>query len=827
MTKKASLLVPLALITALLSCSLPTPYFSGETVPPLNVVPPTPMPAAEVIFSAAVPEALAPGAEVALVLLDEVTGMAYNQQSYSMVRISDRLWQVRLTPPAGALLHYRYKRLGTEPAEEIDRYGRRISSRVALIAGPGEMHDVITAWADAPYEGPTGRVTGQLVSSEDGQPLPEMLVNVAGRQTFSDALGNFRIDGLPPGLHRVTAFSSDGAYHTAQQEAQVAADSATPARLALTPAKPIQATFQVTVPEDTTPGVPVLFAGNQRQFGELYTELPSGSSTNRYRMPSLVYVDPTHYLMLATLFEGMDLRYKYTLGDGLWNAERDGNRNMLTRRLIVPDHDITIQDTVATWNSGEGPSLLFHATAPGKTPAGDEVTLQLNPVVWFDPLPMWQLSEDEWFYALRGPLSFSQPLSYRYCRNALCSGAVDLQEADDLNSERDLLGAPAGQEIQDEIFAWKWEQGGGIATSVVAPERIPSRPEFEVGVEIAPAYQPFWARYFDPSVQEIGDLGANSLTLTPTWVWEASQPLPSLEFDPTRSPFSDELASSVRGAYTHGLRVNLRATTVTAGTGLDTWWATAPRVDAWWTTWFDEYRSFVLTIAQEAQSAGAEKLIIGGPEVAPALPDGQLADGSASGAPADAGDRWRALIAEVRQRFSGRLAFEIEYGEKVQRPPDFLEDVDEIHVYWHAALTGGPESDFEELEPKAAQAFTQLLSALSGFRGKPIRLSVEYLSILGSSTGCAPTIDQGCRPPAEFDQGADPDPDLQLDLEVQATVINAVMLEAYNRSQITGFYTRRYNPITPLRDKSASVHGKPAQDVLWYWYPRITGAIAQ
>jgi hypothetical protein len=362
MRTKAPLLVSLALVTALLSCSLPTPYFRGENAPPLNVAPPTPMPAAEVIFSATVPEGTPPEAEVAIVLLDEVTGMAYNQQFYSMVRISDRLWQVRLTPTAGALLRYRYKRLGPEPAEEIDFYGRRVSSRVALITGPGEMDDVITAWADAPYGGPTGRVTGQLVSSEAGQPLAEMLINIDGRETYSDGEGRFRIDGLPPGLHRVTAYSSDGSYRTAQQGAQVAADSATPARLALAAAKPIQATFQITVPEDTTPGVPVLFAGNQRHLGELYTELPDGLSTSRYRMPRLVYVDPTHYILLATLFEGMDLRYKYTLGDGLWNAERDSNRKMMTRTLIVPDHDITIQDTVATWDSGEGPSLLCSST---------------------------------------------------------------------------------------------------------------------------------------------------------------------------------------------------------------------------------------------------------------------------------------------------------------------------------------------------------------------------------------------------------------------------------------------------------------------------------
>jgi hypothetical protein len=28
-----------------------------------------------------------------------------------------------------------------------------------------------------------------------------------------------------------------------------------------------------------------------------------------------------------------------------------------------------------------------------------------------------------------------------------------------------------------------------------------------------------------------------------------------------------------------------------------------------------------------------------------------------------------------------------------------------------------------------------------------------------------------------------------------------------------------------LQDKSASVHGKPAADILWYWFPRLLGVV--
>jgi hypothetical protein len=67
------------------------------------------------------------------------------------------------------------------------------------------------------------------------------------------------------------------------------------------------------------------------------------------------------------------------------------------------------------------------------------------------------------------------------------------------------------------------------------------------------------------------------------------------------------------------------------------------------------------------------------------------------------------------------------------------------------------------------------------------------------------------------------DPDLKVDLGEQAQAMNAVLMEATQRPGIQGFTARRYNPVVALQDKSASVHGKPASDVLWYWYQRLTG----
>jgi hypothetical protein len=232
------------------------------------------------------------------------------------------------------------------------------------------------------------------------------------------------------------------------------------------------------------------------------------------------------------------------------------------------------------------------------------------------------------------------------------------------------------------------------------------------------------------------------------------------------------------------------------------------------------YRSFVLTYARLAAEAGASKLVLGGPEVAAALPAGRLPDGSPSGAPADAEQRWRALLAEVRAVYPGRLAFEIELGRTLQPPPAFLDAVDEVHVYFHPPLVPGESATPEDMAAMVQAAVEGSLLSTPELAGKPLVLSVEYLSVDGGANGCIPS-GAGCRPPSMFDAGAAGLPSVPVDLVEQANAFNAVLLDVHPRPEITGIFARRYHPAAALQDQSASVNGKPARDMLWYWYSRL------
>jgi hypothetical protein len=792
----------------------PTPY---------PVAQPTGMPSAMVTITVHPPaDDTADDAGVALVLLDEVTGLAYNRQPVAMTRQPDGSWQASLTPAVGSLLRYRYARSNPTAVDEVAADGSPVRLRLALIDGPMELDDYVAAWAGSSYQGPTGRIVGHITEAETGHPLAEMLVSAGGRLTFTDGEGAFRLDGLIPGLHTLTVASTDGAYHTAQQGALVAADSATPADMSMQPAKAVQVTFEAVLPSDTVSGVPVRIAGNIRQLGDVFSDLQGGVSLASERMPTMVMVDPTHYLMISTLYAGTDLSYKYTLGDGLWNAERNPQGYFNLRNLIVPDHDVIVEDTVSTWHSPSRGSLTFHVSVPSDTPPGDSVSLQLNPFAWFAPVPMWRTSEDEWSYELHGPLDFAGNLSYRFCRNQQCGAADDADTAGPEAAGQNVAISQAAQDIQAQVKAWQWWASPASETTVVAPQ-IEPRPGFVAGIAFDPDYHPSWSVLQAGALADIAGGGANAVIFSPRWTAVNSLGLPILSFDPTRSPFSDELRGDISEAHSQRLSVALRPTLVAPGGTMIRWWADGQRDAAWWSVWFERYREFLLTEARLAGESGTERLIIDGTQLAPAFPGGRLADGTPSQVPADAEARWRSILADVRSLFPGKLDLALDFSQELQTPPPFIDAFDELVIDWHAPIGSGNSPAVSDMQGEAGRLMDAMLSGNSTLAGEPLILNVEYLSISGSATGCPQAPDQSCRPAEAFAQGAAVDPDLKVDLPGQAAAYNAMLLATASRQEIIGFFSSGYNPAVALQDKSASVNGKPARDVLWYWYPRLTG----
>ena len=793
---------------------------SGPSGPaPLEEPPTTPSPVAEVTFHLSVNVASPPGAAISLLLLDEVSGIGNNTIELPLKIEADGTWTTRLTPPVGSVLRYRYQRQGPTISEEWTALGEPAHYRMAVVTGSMSVNDVLAAWAGEPFAGTPGRIIGVITDASTEGPLRDVLVTAGGLASFTDGQGAFRLDGLPAGLHTLAVLSPTGAHLPVQQGAVVASESATPASLALTPSQPVQVSFEVTVPSDTPPGSVMRLIGNTRVLGDSFALLPGGQSVDIARGLPLVMVDSTHYLALATMYPGTDLRYKYSLGDGLWNAERDEEGALRTRQLVIPAHDLVVTDVVSTWHAAEGSSIPFFVTAPPGTPASDAVSLELSASGWASPLPMWPLGNGQWTYTLHGPTASDLALHYRYCRNQQCNEADDADTSGPQAEGRPLnpSSPPA-----DTITAWSWWDPAAGGATVVAPE-ILVRPGFEAGYEILTPFNPTWSSHFGMGLAEMAAGGANAVVLTPAWTVGPISTTPRLAFDPARAPFVGDLLRQAEEGRDLGLAVAIHPRLIEPSGAIDLWWVGSPRDSAWWTVWFDEYRSFAVGYAQAAEAAGATKLILGGTEVVPALPGGVLSDGTPSGVPGDAETRWRSLLDNIRAVYHGRLAWEMDFGAALRGKPSFLDAVDDLHIAWHAPLGQDDDLTSDAMQAEAYRLLDTLLLNESSLQGRPLFLSVEYLSVNGGATGCAPAPDGSCRPPSSFDSGAVVDPDLPVDLAEQSAAINAVLLAAYGRETIHGFYVAGFHPAVALQDKSTSIRGKPAQQMLGYWYPRLTG----
>ncbi|HNB52962.1 MAG TPA: carboxypeptidase-like regulatory domain-containing protein, partial [Anaerolineales bacterium] len=349
-------LLPLLLFVLLLTgCSIATP--PGNPTPGTTPIVGAPeQPLTPVTFLVTVPSDTPPGQPIQFSLLDEVTGLAINPTRYLMEEKEDFIYEITLDLPVGAVIQYRYSRQGALIAEEHITDGRQVRYRLYKVDGPSNVHDVVTRWNDTLYNLPAGRIIGKITDSTTGQPVPNLLIAAGGAQTLTAWDGTFRMDGLPVGTHNLVAYALDGTYHTFQQGAVVAENASTPAEFSVIPTTLVDVTFRLKVPEDTIPAVPVRIAGNLYQFGNTFANLSGGVSVAAARMPVLTYQADGSYALTMKLPAGTFLRYKYTLGDGFWNAERDATGGVPLREVVIPPEGLILDDTVETWASvGKAP----------------------------------------------------------------------------------------------------------------------------------------------------------------------------------------------------------------------------------------------------------------------------------------------------------------------------------------------------------------------------------------------------------------------------------------------------------------------------------------
>jgi hypothetical protein len=764
---------------------------------------------AQVTFEVDAPAPIAAGQSLVINLLDEITGLELNPARYQLNPKENNRYSFQIPVPVGSVLKYRYSREGTSPSPEYTSAGKPVRYRLLQVVGPVVVSDIISGWSDLPFRGQSGRLIGQVLDTHTQAPVPNMMISAGGTQTLSAADGTYLIEGLPAGIHNLVAYSLDGAYQPFQQGAQVAADLTTPTPIRLMPAQLVSVTFTTQAPPDSARGIPIRIIGNILSLGNTFADLTGGVSTLAARAPLMTLTPDGRYTLTLSLPAGLDLRYKYSAGDGFWNAEHISDGSFQVRQLIVPGQDVTITDTITSWQTKDFAPVTFTTTVPANTPATDTISIQFNLSTWTEPIPMWPLGNRQWLFVLYSPIQLAPKIGYRFCRNDQCDAADDESTAGRDLPGKTFIPGPNPQNLQDEVKKWARIPDEGQSTTVVSAEIRPRGSSFYAGVELAPNYRPSWQPYISWGFEHTRQMGANWVILDPTWTTIRATP-PLIEPVPGKDPYWQDLIQMVVWAQDKDLSIALfPGLHYEPALTPEQWWSDAQPDAAWWQAWFERYRSFILHHADLASQVNAGLLILGDPTITPASPNSKL--------PTGAEQQWRSLITEVRSRYRGKIGWALPFSDK-SIVPGFIGEVDEIYLLWSLPLTQSATAQVTELATEMGKVLDGKVLQLKEKFNKPLILGISYPSVSGAARGCA-MINNQCVP---LDSLTDQlRSQLVPDLSEQAMLYNAVMIAINQRPWIGGVISRGFYPPTVLQDATASINGKPAGDVLWYWYPKL------
>jgi hypothetical protein len=769
--------------------SFPQP--AAET--PISQPTPTPAPIedtpkTQVNFQVSVPENTPPESQVYLTILDEVSGLALNPDQHTMNDAelsgegSEKRFTLSLALPVGATVKYRYERQSAGAnVVEHNSDGRPVRYRVYHVEGPGSIQDVVSRWTDTGFISPTGRIKGVVKDAANGGSIPGLLVTAGGAQTFTAADGTFLLEGLPPGVHNLVAYALDGTYRTFQQGAKVAAESTTPADIQMAPAKLVDVVFVVEMPEDTPPVVPVRLAGSLYQTGNTFANLSGGVSTLADRMPILQRLPDGRASLTLRLPAGANLNYKYTLGDGFWNAEYTSNGKMRLRNIVVPEQNTLVEDQVESWQPRQRTPITFDLRAPAGIPADSSIAIQFGPVFgWTEPIPIWRLGEDRWAYMLYSPLNLPGQLNYRYCLNGLCGPENGFSA-----SQAIMMDDP--QSVYEDRITEFPSQDSEQPEDLTFLENLPAPgSNFMGGVELQPVYHPSWNSMLAGVLPDIANLQADWLVFSPTWTYTEVAP-PVLEPVPGQDPLWQDMSQLLLESQSDGLQVALNPRTHFPS-GWQEYWQSAPRDFSWWLVWFEQYQSFVVNYASLAESTQSPALILGGDWITPALPAGNLPDGTPSGVPADAEQRWRDLFSKVRERFTGQIFWAIS-AQDMGSPPPFLDAIDKIYLTYSGAAPDAEPADTSMSSTDFINRLDSVVRPIQLLYAKPLVLAVEIPS--GGNW------------------------------QTQAETYRSLISVAAQREWIEGLISRGFSPLLNDQDGSASVYGKPAAQLLQAWFSQI------
>jgi hypothetical protein len=765
-------------------------------------------PPVNIQFQLLLPKSAPEDENIVLEILDDVTGLLYNSKLIVMEKQSDQIYQTTLSVPSGSIIKYRYGKVKDIVTPEIVPGGEPVFYRLYYAHSNQTVSDILHAWQGESFQDSTGKIKGTLLDSKTNQPIPDILVVVGGRRTFTDANGKYLIDGLGGGVHNLVFYAIDGQYQTYQQGALVEPGMTTPASVKLDSLPQVSVTFHVKPPNDAL-GAPVYLAGNLAQLGNTFSDLNGSISIKPRRMPALTpNADGTHSITLQ-LYQGADIRYKFTLGDGYWNAEQNEAGGFRVRQLIVPSEDVTIDHTIQTWRTAGLEPITFSISIPPETSPGDGKYIQFKAHDWTEPLPLWPLGNGDYLYILFSPLS-TQPIPYQFCRNEDCIQARDMGS---LSFERQVEPTQSPQTITLTLDSWQnwhvFEKNASVQEAYIPTKPVP----YGTYIEFTPVMDPSWLALFPQGIAQLDQTGVSRVIFSPQYFVKPNSPYlyPLIGQTPFYYEFSELLQIADDQGFELSLYPQLGPYFV-----IENWWGSGTQTELWWEAFFDAYTDFILNYTNIAQHSGVDQLIIGGKALLPTFTGGLLPDGSDS--PALFDDRWNELIDQIRAQYDGQLIWGTNTNLEMDPLPEFIDQLDGIYISVDSPLALGDHPSFDLVQAGFVNVIDSQIYEIYRSTLKPITLALGYPASENAASGCA-LLGASCYNDGLF-HSSEITP-FAVDVEEQALIYNAVMPIIASREWITAVSIRGYEPIVAMQTGSSSIATKPAFDVIQYWFTNM------
>lgn len=763
------------------------PIQPPELTPPANPATTSLIP---IVFNARLSHFQGASVSLSVDILDDVTGLEVTALRYPMQQVDEFNFTTTINLPEYGETRYRYILSSSGDEPETNGNNQKVGFR-NLYVTPGTIAiDLIAGWESSPYFGDFGKLEGAVTELANGKTISDVMIAVAGRVVYTDKTGRFYLPNVPAGVHRLTATSIDGAYQVFQQDVNVVGGLSTPAVIKLSSLPEVKVTFFVTPPNDAV-GAPIRMAGNFYQFGSIYPYTQESSSTPAIRMPVMDKTPDGRYTLQLTLHAGSELRYKYTMGDGYINAERDAEGKRITRRIIIPSRDTEIEDQIISWRKDNLEPASITVRVNAQIASDDWVSLRLKSEDWLSPIPMWPIGNNEWMYLLyEDP---SSAFSYQICRNDLCDLAYDV----DTHSTAKQVDFVVPENNIHDINAWSfWEPTQKIDlpnTGQVKPDGENLR-----GVEFAKEYQAGFFKCQIDILAKLSECGVNWLILTPSWRVETVNGLPFFSNDAQSSISLADLNSIISAAKSLGMQIGLYPQLAFDSSSTD-WWQSSIRDQLWWQQWYLEYDRFAMNFAIFAAESGVDHLILGGAAVSPSFPNELTTNERSMGTPKGAGEVWSELITKLKKSYSGKLLWTIPLGGANLPDYEFLSQADGFYLE--------VDANSEENATYSLQTVSQYMDKVIGFfqvkYEKPFFLGLNSPSLLMYSSD-DDLLDKVISP-YNPRYGSD-----NVTLESQSYFYETYVSVWKERPWIFGISSRGFFAGAELVDFSSSIFGKPA-----------------